>query len=173
MYSIGIFIRASTTTNVPSVWIIQLESVSYMERLARSVFLTQPSLPRKSCNTIMLQLARHNICSLVTFPLQSGGFWQEPIFCSKRGDWSSQWSKKSVVVFSLQQPTAGDIAYTYTARACCDIYPLDNLFDQRVNALWTDLRATIIRRTPHSGGHRTTSRELFMAAGWHLVRQSW
>lgn len=30
---------------------------------------------------------------------------------------------------------AGDIAYTHTARACCDIYPLDNLFDQRVNAL--------------------------------------
>jgi len=73
--------------------------------------------------------------------------------------------EQEVVVFSLQ-PAAGDIAYIHTARACCDIYPLDNLFDQRVNALWTDLRAMIIRRTPHSGGHHTTSRvELFMAPG--------
>lgn len=94
--------------------------------------------------------------------LLQSDFWQEPIFClaacvARRLIVSVE--QEVVVVFSLQ-PAAGDIAYIHTARACCDIYPLDNLFDQRVNALWTDLRAMIIRRTPHSGGHHKQSRAI-------------
>jgi hypothetical protein len=139
-----------------------------MERLARCAFFdtAKPTKKKLQHNYASIS-APHNMLSRHLSLLQSD-FWQEPIFClaacaARRLIVSVE--QEVVVVFSLQ-PAAGDIAYIHTARACCDIYPLDNLFDQRVNALWTDLRAMIIRRTPHSGGHHTTSRvELFMAPG--------